>query len=396
MSTIKTTDGVEIFYKDWGNGQPIVFSHGWPLSADDWDSQMLFFLNQGYRVIAHDRRGHGRSSQTGDGHDMDHYADDLAALTSHLDLKDAIHVRISTTQARARYFGSLNSSGYSRRWRKRPLPGGIDLQNPVTSGGRKTAGTAESGSSTLSNSTNSPAADQVAEVAARSDIARYHWIGRGPAPAGYIKGMALVYARVYCKLKAGDSAAAIMARANTHDAARDALAWYGEEFAALGMSNDLFGVDTLRHLFVLLVGLGMRESSGRYCEGRDRSASNTKAETAEAGLFQTSFNIREASPELPKLFARYSASPSGLKDVFREGVRCTAADRRNYGSGPGVEFQRLSKECPAFAAEFAAVGLRADRTHWGPINSKAAEIRPEFDAMLKQIQNLMDASRSLR
>lgn len=208
--------------------------------------------------------------------------------------------------------------------------------------------------------------------------------------------MALVYARVYCKLKAGDSAAAIMARANTHDAARDALAWYGEEFAALGMSNDLFGVDTLRHLFVLLVGLGMRESSGRYCEGRDRSASNTKAETAEAGLFQTSFNIREASPELPKLFARYSASPSGLKDVFREGVRCTAADRRNYGSGPGVEFQRLSKECPAFAAEFAAVGLRVDRTHWGPINSKAAEIRPEFDAMLKQIQNLMDASRSLR
>ena len=80
-STITTKDGVEIFYKDWGKGQPIVFSHGWPLSADDWDAQMLFFLNHGYRVIAHDRRGHGRSTQTGDGHDMDHYADDLAALT---------------------------------------------------------------------------------------------------------------------------------------------------------------------------------------------------------------------------------------------------------------------------------------------------------------------------
>ena len=96
MSTITTKDGVEIFYKDWGKGQPIVFSHGWPLSADDWDTQMLFFLKHGYRVIAHDRRGHGRSTQTGDGHDMDHYADDLAALTAHLDLKDAVHVGHST------------------------------------------------------------------------------------------------------------------------------------------------------------------------------------------------------------------------------------------------------------------------------------------------------------
>jgi non-heme chloroperoxidase len=96
MTTIKTKDGVEIYYKDWGSGQPIVFSHGWPLSSDDWDAQMLFFLNHGYRVIAHDRRGHGRSSQTGEGHDMDHYADDLAAVTAHLDLKKAIHVGHST------------------------------------------------------------------------------------------------------------------------------------------------------------------------------------------------------------------------------------------------------------------------------------------------------------
>src|SRR6201987_2114727 len=96
MSFVKTKDGVEIYYKDWGKGQPIVFSHGWPLSADDWDAQMMFFLNHGYRVIAHDRRGHGRSSQVGDGHDMDHYADDLAAVTAHLDLKNAIHVAHST------------------------------------------------------------------------------------------------------------------------------------------------------------------------------------------------------------------------------------------------------------------------------------------------------------
>jgi non-heme chloroperoxidase len=96
MPSITTKDGVEIFYKDWGAGQPIVFSHGWPLSSDDWDAQMLFFLAQGFRVIAHDRRGHGRSTQTSDGHDMDHYADDLATLTAHLDLKNAVHVGHST------------------------------------------------------------------------------------------------------------------------------------------------------------------------------------------------------------------------------------------------------------------------------------------------------------
>ena len=96
MPTITTKDGVEIFYKDWGKGQPIVFSHGWPLSSDDWDAQMLFFLNNGFRVVAHDRRGHGRSSQVADGHDMDHYADDLAAVTAHLDLKNAVHVGHST------------------------------------------------------------------------------------------------------------------------------------------------------------------------------------------------------------------------------------------------------------------------------------------------------------
>jgi len=94
--TIKTKDGVTIYYKDWGTGQPLVFSHGWPLSADDWDTQMLFFLSQGFRVIAHDRRGHGRSSQTEDGNDMDHYAADLAALTEHLDLRDAVHIGHST------------------------------------------------------------------------------------------------------------------------------------------------------------------------------------------------------------------------------------------------------------------------------------------------------------
>ncbi|HVK41522.1 MAG TPA: alpha/beta hydrolase [Phenylobacterium sp.] len=96
MPTITTTDGAEIFYKDWGAGRPLVFHHGWPLSADDWDAQMMFFLAKGFRVIAHDRRGHGRSTQTSGGHEMDTYAADVAALAAHLDLKDAIHIGHST------------------------------------------------------------------------------------------------------------------------------------------------------------------------------------------------------------------------------------------------------------------------------------------------------------
>lgn len=98
MAYVTTKDGVEIFYKDWGprDAQPIHFHHGWPLSADDWDNQMLFFLNEGFRVVAHDRRGHGRSSQVSDGHDMDHYAADASAVAEHLDLRNAVHIGHST------------------------------------------------------------------------------------------------------------------------------------------------------------------------------------------------------------------------------------------------------------------------------------------------------------
>jgi non-heme chloroperoxidase len=111
MSSITTKDGTEIFYKDWGSGQPIVFHHGWPLSGDDWDAQMLFFLGQGYRVIAHDRRGHGRSSQTAQGHDMDTYAADVAELAARLDLRDAIHVGHSTGGGEAAHYAARHGAG---------------------------------------------------------------------------------------------------------------------------------------------------------------------------------------------------------------------------------------------------------------------------------------------
>ncbi|TIL44712.1 alpha/beta hydrolase [Mesorhizobium sp.] len=112
MSTFTTQDGTEIFYKDWGTGQPIVFHHGWPLSADDWDNQMLFFLDKGYRVIAHDRRGHGRSTQTATGNEMDTYAADVAALVAHLDLKNAVHIGHSTGGGEvARYVARYGGEG---------------------------------------------------------------------------------------------------------------------------------------------------------------------------------------------------------------------------------------------------------------------------------------------
>jgi hypothetical protein len=240
-----------------------------------------------------------------------------------------------------------------------------------------------------------PSIDQIVSAAARSAIVRFRWPDRGVAPLGYIKGMALAYARAHCKLKAGNPFAIEMAKAETNDEVRDALAWYAPEFRALRMKNDTAGADTLRHLFVLLIGLGMRESSGRYCEGRDRSASNTTAETAEAGLFQTSFNARSSSPLLPRLFAEYTTRPDGFVEIFKEGVQCRPRDLENFGSGPGADFQKLTKESPAFAAEFAAIGLRNFRKHWGPINRKEAELRPECDAMLLEVQDILDATPGL-
>src|SRR6202166_4051394 len=115
MATITTKNGTQIFYKDWGKGQPIVFSHGWPLSADDWDAQMLFFGQRGYRVIAHDRRGHGRSSQTWDGNEMNTYADDLAQLFEALDLKNAVMIGHSTGGGEvARYLGRHGAKRVSK------------------------------------------------------------------------------------------------------------------------------------------------------------------------------------------------------------------------------------------------------------------------------------------
>ncbi|HEY6631878.1 MAG TPA: alpha/beta hydrolase [Rhizobiaceae bacterium] len=137
MSSVTTRDGTEIHYKDWGpkDAQPIVFHHGWPLSADDWDTQMLFFVSQGYRTIAHDRRGHGRSEQVSDGHDMDHYAADVAAVVDHLGLRDAIHVGHSTGGGEATRYVARHGKG---RTAKLALIGAVPpimVKTPANPGG---------------------------------------------------------------------------------------------------------------------------------------------------------------------------------------------------------------------------------------------------------------------
>lgn len=229
----------------------------------------------------------------------------------------------------------------------------------------------------------------ITTIAAHSPLAAYSWQNRGPAPRGYIKGMAVAFGRAYCKWKAGDPAALDMARADSSNELRDALTHYRDIFIEMGMDNTHGGVDVLRHLFVLLTGLGMRESSGHYCEGRDASATNTSAYTAEAGLFQVSYNSHTASLLLDRLFQQYQGSTDFI-EVFKEGVTANQVGLNNWGSGVGQEFQRLTKACPAFAVEYAAVGLRHLRTHWGPIIRKAAEVRREADELYRSVQHVID------
>jgi hypothetical protein len=231
----------------------------------------------------------------------------------------------------------------------------------------------------------------IAAMADASAIAGYQWSDRGVAPKGYLRGMAVAFGRVYCKLNAGRDAASEMAMPDSGDAGTDALAWYANEFSALGMDNSNAGGDVLRHVFVLLTGLGMRESSGRYCEGRDMSAGNAGGETAEAGLFQVSHNSIYAHFLLSALYDQYKGS-TDFQDIFREGVACSAASWKSWGAGDGQDFQALTKACPAFAVEYAALALRKIRSHWGPIIRKTAELRPECDDLFQSVASYIDAN----
>jgi hypothetical protein len=243
-------------------------------------------------------------------------------------------------------------------------------------------------------------AQLICEMAESSPVATFQWEDRGVAPIGYVKGMTLAWASALRNWVAEDSSAREMGKACVGNEDEDALAWYADVFRDLGMDNSRAGVDALRHLFVLLFGLGMRESSGRHCEGRDLSAENTSAETAEAGLFQMSWNASSCSDEMQKLYDQYKAETQDkydatggceqcLLEVFEEDVACSEQEWESYGDGAGRDYQDMAKACPQFAAEMAAVGLRNLRQHWGPINRYEAQVLPEVDHLLFQVQSLL-------
>jgi len=231
----------------------------------------------------------------------------------------------------------------------------------------------------------------IIDIAKTDPIANYNWSGRGRAPYGHTVGVALSFALAYQRLNSDDAAAQQMAKAATGDS-KDVFTVYATEYRNLGMDNSAAAhpVDRLRHLFAFILGLGMRESSGRYSEGRDMSASNTSADTAEASFLQTSWNIRSCSSTLPPLLPEYWSNPCGFRAQFKEGVTLKSSDLGNFGSGGGAQYQFLSKYAPAFHALVSAVGLRNLCNHWGPINRKEVELRQGADSMLMAVQTAVD------
>ena len=229
--------------------------------------------------------------------------------------------------------------------------------------------------------------DKIGKLAAASALARYKWKGRGQAPIGYIKGMAISYAHSLERLREEHPAVKFMAQADTYSDGKDAISWYRSKFKAIGLKLDA-GRPTLLALYVMLTGLGMRESSGKYCEGRDRSASNTSAGTCEAGLFQQSWNSQSSSSHIRALLDEARDNPYAIP-AFREDVKCSASDLACFGKGDGRRFQVTAKAFPFFAVEAAGVGLRVIRRHWGPINRREVEIRPEAANLFKLIGELI-------
>lgn len=240
-------------------------------------------------------------------------------------------------------------------------------------------------------------------IAAQSQCAAHSWPQRGKAPRSYIEGVTLVFARAICQPQRSD-VQVVSAPVDTSPGNDDALAVYQARFQAAGMRNDTAGVDTLRHSYALLMGLGMMESSGKYCEGRDVSECFTTADSAEAGLFQTSFGAGRFSPVLPELFQSYSADQSRcLLQVFQGSITCRIVKSHNpqcpsatsdvAGTGPGADWQKLAKSCPAFATEYGAVVLRKHgglRGEFNPIRKRQAEVLPACDSMLQKAQTYVE------
>jgi hypothetical protein len=237
-------------------------------------------------------------------------------------------------------------------------------------------------------------AQQIKTLASKSACTSYSWKNRGRAPAGYIKGMALSFARSVCRVKVESpipAVARILSAPSSGVTGKDALAYYASTFSSLGIKIKSPGEDAVRAVYSLGIGLGMRESSGKYCEGWDRSAGSRRSSAeGEAGLFQVSYDSMGMSTELRKLYQEYQASPSRCNlAVFKEGASCSS--QSVLGTGAGATYQAFNKSCPAFAAEYAMTVLRLHRTHFGPINRKEAQVVSSCGTLLTNVQNLIES-----
>jgi len=232
---------------------------------------------------------------------------------------------------------------------------------------------------------------QIQNLVNQSTCFKYSWKNRGRAPAGYMRGVALSFARSLCRAKANSpSGLAKILSSAAGSSSKDALAYFKSAFSAMGVAINTSGEEDVRAVYTLGMGLGMRESSGEYCTGWDTTAgSNRPSAEAEAGPFQTSYDSMSASPELAKLYQEYQANPQNcLLNVYKVGSSC--AKQSILGTGAGAAYQVFNKSCPAFATEYAMTLLRLVRSHFGPINRKEAEVVPSCNSLLSSVQQMID------
>ena len=234
--------------------------------------------------------------------------------------------------------------------------------------------------------------ESIVVLADQSSCIHHAWKGRGVAPKGYIEGITLSYARSLCRLKLNASLSTILGSSSSGNPSKDALDYYESKFNDLSISIHESGTEPLRAIYTLGIGLGMRESSGSYCEGWDRSAgSNRPSSAAESGVFQTSYDSMILSPELSKLYEEYKSNPQlCFLDIYKQGVKCKSPNI--LGTGEGAEYQKFNISCPAFATEYAMTMLRISRKHYGPINRKETQIYPGCADLLKNVQDLIESN----
>lgn len=233
----------------------------------------------------------------------------------------------------------------------------------------------------------------IKDIIEGSSCAGETWGNRGEAPLGYLHGMGLSFARSLCRLEMSQDqsgAIRIMSEADRNDPSGDVFSWYRKIFSALKLPTHESGAASLRSLYTLGLGLGMRESSGKYCEGWDRSAGHHRSSSqAEAGLFQVSYDSIGVAGELERLYSEFRSQPQNCDlRTFQKEVVCKNSD--TLGSGAGASFQKFVKSCPAFAVEYAMTLVRLVRTHFGPINRREAQIKPTCHYMFQQIQDYVN------